>query len=82
MPSGWRDVFEDRRFMLGTASRAAIWFSIAVLLLGRYYRNWGLAAIAIGVGILGLLCRAERRKHELELEHRRLTSPSGAHPAM
>jgi hypothetical protein len=58
-----REALDDRHLILGASARFAFWFSVAVLVMGRYYRNWALAAVALGIGIIAGLCYLERRRH-------------------
>ena len=69
-----REALDDRQLLLAAAARFALWFGVAVMIMGRYYRNWALAAVALGVGIIGGLCFLERRRyaaHLATLEHDR-----------
>ncbi len=62
-----REALDDRQLLLAAAARFAFWFSVAVMIMGRYYRNWALAAVALGIGIIGGLCFLERRRHAAHL---------------
>lgn len=67
----------NRTEALTYVGRFIIVFSLAVLLLGRYYANLGLVSISTGFAILGVVCISDAIRHSVAEVVVQFPRPSG-----
>ena len=67
----------SRAATLKYVGRFLVFFSLAVLLLGRHYANLGLVSIATGLAILGAVCISDALHHSVTEAVVHFPRPSG-----